>query len=210
MISTDFVYDPQRRRYPQNEADADYLTDGYGGLKRKAEEVLLAAGSLDLPWVVLRPGHIYGPGSLLGCLPPVGRDAQLIDKLRCGAGIPLVGAGRYLQQPIFAPDLARVILELAEASSERCVGGIFNVAGPDVVESVEYYRIVTDALGVELRIDEVPVLEYAREHPDKGSFLCHRFYDLSRLASTGVRLPETPLREGLGVHVAERISAAPG
>ncbi|MFW6292199.1 MAG: NAD-dependent epimerase/dehydratase family protein [Spirochaetota bacterium] len=200
-VSTDFVYDPERRRFPQTEDDADYLTGGYGGNKRAGEEVLLAAGSAGLPWVVVRPGHIYGPGSQLGCLPPVGRDAELISRLRAGSPVELIGGGHFLQQPTFVEDLARVILELGEAAPERSVGTIMNVAGPDIVESVEYYRIVAEELGVELKVTEIPVGEYARANPDKASFICHRFYDLSRLAATGVRLPATSLAAGLRRHV---------
>lgn len=201
FVSTDFVYDPKQRRFPQTEDDAVYLTEGYGGDKRAGEEVLLAAGTRELPWVVVRPGHIYGPGSQLGCLPPVGRDSRLISRLRSGTPIELLGGGHFLQQPVFAPDLARVILELGEASPAACVGQILNVAGPDIVESVEYYRIIAEELAVDLTVAEIPVGEYARENPGKASFVCHRFYDLGRLAATGVRPPSTSLTEGLKVHV---------
>ncbi len=206
-VSTDFVYDPERRRFPQTEDDADYLTTGYGGNKRAGEEVLLAAGTAQLPWVVVRPGHIYGPGSQLGCLPPVGRDPELISRLRAGSPVELLGDGHFLQQPTFVEDLARVILELGEAAPEQCVGEIMNVAGPDIVESVEYYRIVAEELGVGLTVTEVPVGEYTRENPDKASFICHRFYDLSRLAATGVSLPATSLADGLRKHVRSLMDA---
>jgi nucleoside-diphosphate-sugar epimerase len=220
LVSTDFVYDPHRRRFPQSESDADYLCSGYGGQKREAERVLEAAGTEAAPWVVVRPGHIYGPGSLLGCLPPVGRDADLIGRIRRGEAVELVGAGHYLQQPVFAPDLARVILELGGAQGAKAsdpdervapsgavlgfvspVGQILNVAGPDIVESVDYYRFVAEALGTELRVTEVPVEAYRAEHPERETFLCHRFYDLGMLEATGVRPPDTPLRDGIARHV---------
>ncbi len=197
FVSTDFVYDPLRRRFPQTEANADYIRDGYGGKKRMAEEVLLAAGSNDLPWVVVRPGHIYGPGSQLGCLPPLGRDPELVSRLQEGTPVALLGGGHFLQQPVFVDGLVRVILELGDAAPERTVGRIMNVAGPEIIESTEYYRIVAEALGVDLSIDEIPVGAYARDNPDKASFICHRFYDLSLLAATGVRLPDTRLADGL-------------
>ncbi len=201
FVSTDFVYDPLRRRFPQTEDDAVYYLHGYGGGKRKAEEVLLAAGSNDLPWVVVRPGHIYGPGSQLGCLPPLGRDPGLISRLREGMPVELLGGGHFLQQPVFVGDLVRVILELGDAPPDPTVGSIMNVAGPEIIESVAYYRIIAEALSVELKISEVPVAAYARDNPDKASFICHRFYDLSRLAATGVQLPSTSLADGLRTHV---------
>ena len=199
LVSTDFVYDPACRRYPQTEDDADYLVDAYGGLKRQAERVLLGAGVDALRWSVVRPGHIYGPGSLLGCLPPGGRDADLIDKIESGSRIPLVGGGRFLQQPVYVDDLARVIIDVG--STDATVGGIYNVAGPDTVESVEYYRIVATAIGKELLVDEVPVDADLAANPDRASFLCHRFYSLEKLVAAGVKPPDTPLATGLRLHV---------
>ena len=207
LVSTDFVYDPGKRRFPQREDDADYLADGYGGRKRAAEEVLVAAGTDALPWVVVRPGHIYGPGSELGCLPPVGRDPELLGRLRRHEQIELLGGGHFLQQPVFVGDLVRVVLELGRVDPSRCVGGVLNVAGPRIVESVEYYRLVARELGVDLAVTELPVDSYARAHPEKASFICHRFYDLARLAATGVRLPDTPLATGLREHVRSLIEA---
>lgn len=207
FVSTDFVYDPVRRRFPQTEHDAEYLVDGYGGRKRLAEQVLSAAGSDGLPWVVVRPGHIYGPGSQLGCLPPVGRDPELISRLRGGSPVELLGGGHFLQQPVFSEDLARVILELGETPHEHSVGEVLNVAGPEIVESVEYYRIIARELGVDLAVSEIPVGEYAAAHPEKSPFICHRFYDLSRLQRTGVALPATSLSTGLSAHVRSLLNA---
>ncbi|MDP6453177.1 MAG: FtsX-like permease family protein, partial [SAR202 cluster bacterium] len=50
-----------------------------------------------------------GPGSLLGCLPEHGRDPELIEKLQAGDTLRLVGGGHFLQQPIYAEDLAEMV-----------------------------------------------------------------------------------------------------
>jgi hypothetical protein len=81
-----------------------------------------------MQWTVLRPCHIYGPGSLLGCLPLHGRDADLLDKMKAGHSLQLVGGGHFLQQPIFAADLAELTLSCyGQASS---YGQIFCGAFP--------------------------------------------------------------------------------
>lgn len=198
FISTDFVYHPGRRRFPQPEAPAVFLEDGYGGLKRQAE-LVLAESQTRLPWTILRPCHIYGPGSLLGCLPAHSRDPQLIQRLRAGEPLALAGGGHFLQQPLLAADLAETILSLA--GLPQAAGQIFNTAGPEIVESREYYRITADILGVPLQVRELPVEEYRAAHPESAPFLCHRIYDLSRLAACGASVPSTPLREGLQAHV---------
>jgi nucleoside-diphosphate-sugar epimerase len=204
FISTDFVFDPARRRFPQPD-DSPWFTDhGYGGDKRRGEEVLLAAGPDPLPWTVLRPCHIYGPGSLLGCLPRHGRDADLVDRLRRGEALALVGGGHFLQQPVYAPDLADLILSCA--GNAAAVGAIFPAAGPDIIESREYYRLLAANLGADLRVTEVPVTEHLAAHPEAAPFLCHRIYSLQRLAAARLRVPSTPVAVGLQHHLASLLS----
>ncbi|MEZ4560065.1 MAG: NAD-dependent epimerase/dehydratase family protein [Caldilineaceae bacterium] len=203
FVSTDFVYAPDQRRFPQTETDAVYLTEGYGGGTRQAEEVLLhadAAALGDLRWTVVRPGHIYGPGSQLGCLPLHSRDPRLLASMRTGEPITLVGGGHFLQQPIFVDDLAATILSLA--GNVAAHGQILNVAGPDVIESRTYFTEIAAILGVPLDLRSTPVDAYLQAHPEATPFLCHRFYDLSKLAALGAHMPATPLAEGLRRQVA--------
>ena len=84
FISTDFVYDPKQRKLPQNEQDAYYVVEGYGADKRRCELALMAADTREMAWTILRPCHIYGPGSQLGCLPLHSRDEKLISRLPSG------------------------------------------------------------------------------------------------------------------------------
>ena len=204
LISTDFVYDPAHRRFPQPEDAARWVSAGKGSLdygfkKRECERELAAGDTGDMAWTVLRPCHIYGPTSELGCLPLHGRDPALIDKLRSGTPLQLVGGGYFLQQPILADDLADTIVSVAGNTGVR--GSGYNAAGPDVIESWRYYQIVADALGVGLTVEEVPVRAYLAEHPDMSPFMCHRIYDRRRLESSGLSVPSTPVVEGLRRHV---------
>lgn len=201
FVSTDFVFDPTHRRFPQGELSDHYLSDGYGGKKRLCELHLLGTDTGDMSWSVVRPCHIYGPGSELGCLPEHGRDKALLEKLRAGEKLHLVGGGHFLQQPILARDLADLMLGfLGRSDLHR---RIFQAAGPDVVESVDYYRIIGDVLGVPVGIEEIPVDAYLADNPASAPFLCHRIYDLSGLHAAELPTPATPLTVGL----AEQISA---
>jgi nucleoside-diphosphate-sugar epimerase len=203
FVSTDFVYDPGRRRLPQAEESDFYLASGYGGLKRQAEVALEQAETGEIAWTILRPCHIYGPGSQLGCLPLHGRDPKLIERIRSGEPLRLVGGGHFLQQPVMAGDLARICLDAC--GNDNVIGQTFCVAGPDIVESREYYRIVAEILGAELKIEEVPVDAYRSENPQAAPFLCHRIYDLQKLRRAGITPPHTALREGLRAHVLSMI-----
>jgi len=199
MISTDFVYHPAHRRFPQPEEAPQYEeTLDYGRNKRRCE-LALSEEAGDLAWTIVRPCHIYGPTSELGCLPMHGRDPELIAKLRAGQPLELVGGGYFLQQPILADDLAATFLSVA--FNLKSYRQIFNTAGPDIIESREYYRIVAEALGVELKVTELPVDATRAAHPELAPFLTHRIYNLRKLKDAGLRVPATPIAEGLRLHV---------
>lgn len=199
FISTDFVFDPDARRLPRNRPPVSYVEDGYGGKKRLCELELVNRGTASLAWTILRPTHIYGPGSLLGCLPLHSRDPDLIEKLKSGAPLKLAGGGHFLQQPVTASDLAGVALSCA--GNPRTVGKIYEVAGPDIIESRAFYLIAAEILSVDVEVIEIPVQEILREHPEQAPFLCHRFYDLEALHRDGLEVPGTPIEEGLRQHV---------
>jgi nucleoside-diphosphate-sugar epimerase len=199
FVSTDFVYDPALRQFPQGEDAEGFFPGGYGANKRLCELELIKSDSGDLMWTVLRPTHIYGPGSQLGCLPAHSRDAKLISRLRAGEPLQLVGGGRFLQQPILARDLADLVLSVS--GNEKTYGQVFNAAGPDIIESREYYAIIAGLLGVGVQFEELLVGEYAAAHPNAAPFLCHRFYDLGKLQATGAAVPNTSVEAGLREHV---------
>jgi nucleoside-diphosphate-sugar epimerase len=205
FISTDFVYDPAFRNFPQPEETEHYAAGGtagsldYGHKKRLCELELVKGDTGNMGWTVLRPCHIYGPTSQLGCLPMHGRDPELIKKLREGQPLKLVGGGYLLQQPLFVDDLADTILSVI--GNKNAIGKTLNIAGPDIIESRQYYQIIADILGVELTVEEIPVKKYLEENPGSRPFICHRIYDLARLRAAGLNLPSTPIRKGLRLHV---------
>lgn len=199
FISTDFVYDPAHRHFPQGEESDHYLSDGYGGKKRQCEIALQQSDTGNMAWTVVRPCHIYGPGSLLGCLPMHGRDPDLIAKLQRGEPLMLVGGGHFLQQPIYAADLARTILSCGGNNNSHAQ--IYVTAGPDIIESRAFYQIIGEILGVAVKINELPVQQFLAEQPDRHSFCCHRIYDMDKLRGHGLYVPDTPLAEGLRAHV---------
>ncbi len=164
FISTDFVYDPLVRAPGQGEDAASYNREGYGGEKRAAERVLETSDSR--AWTILRPCHIYGPGSELGCLPAHSRDPRLLETIAAREPLRLVAGGRLLQQPLFAADLADVVLDLAGRSS--AAGRIFNVRGPDTVESRHYYELIGEALGSGGRRRGDPARDLCPREPGQG------------------------------------------
>lgn len=199
FVSTDFVFDPSHRAIPQPEESDHYLADGYGGKKRQCELRFIEGDTGAMEWTIFRPCHIYGSGSRLGCLPLHGRDAKLIERLRAREALQLVGGGYFLQQPIFARDLGELIL--SACGQRQAFGGIFNAAGPDIIESRTYYRLIAEVLGVTLKTQEYSIEQFLAEKPESRSFICHRVYDLGKLRRCGLKAPSTPISLGLREHV---------
>ena len=199
FISSDFVFDPLRRIFPTPPDHSHFETQrDYGRQKRQCERLFMSSDTGNMAWTIVRPCHIYGPGLSLGCLPMHSRDNDLIKKMQNGDALRLVGGGHFLQQPILAEDLARTILSCH--GNDRAAGKIYMTAGPDIIESHQYYRLIADVLGVEVTIEEVPVGPYVKEHPEHVPFLCHRIYDLTAIRDDGLALPNTPIAEGIRQH----------
>jgi nucleoside-diphosphate-sugar epimerase len=206
VISTDSVYDPLRKDTPQKEdgyfveEEGEPETLTYAGNKRRMEHIFINNfGSTTLAVTLFRPGHIYGPGFLIGCYPEHSRQKELPQLILDKEPISLVGGGIYLTQPIFVDDLANAMLDCTD--KQGTYNRIFCIGGPKAVENRRYYEIIGQLLDRELNMKEIPLAGYLEEHPEYSGHLCHRIYDLSALRDAGVRLPDTSLETGLKIHL---------
>ncbi len=217
VISTDSVYDPSRKMTPQKEdgyfmeEDDEPHHQSYAVNKRKMERIFIEyfearKGSYseralfqNFAVTIFRPGHIYGPGFLLGCYPEHSRQAELPGLIKSGQPLALVAGGIYITQPTFVADLANTMLDCAD--KEKSFNEIFCIGGPEAVENRIYYELLGELLGKPVTIREVALTGYGKEHPEYAGHLNHRIYDLSKLKEAKVKLPSTPLREGLRMHL---------
>ena len=204
FISTDWVYEPTLRRYPQPVENSPYITDdrngceAYGWGKLMAENYLREHLPENLNYTIFRPCHIYGMPSELGCFPAHCRDKDLIACLLNNEVIELVEDGRMLQQPIDCDDLAQTII--SAIGNKLAYNKVFNMAGPDIVESRQYYQIIADALGVELKTANISYDKQLSENPAQRPFLFHRIYVQDDLKKANLHVPVIPLAEGLKKH----------
>lgn len=196
LISTDSVYSPDSKKMPQDENGASYMSgDNYGARKRLMEKAYIDCCPSSLKWTIFRPLHMIGPGSELGCFPENTRRKDLLQALINGEKIKLVGGGRYCIQPLYVDDLAKAML--ACINNCKTYNEIFCIAGPDYVSNRNYFELLGELLNINVYIEETDELEYAACHPDSYIYLCNRVYDLTKLKSTGLPVPQTGVREGL-------------
>ena len=106
---------------------ADRGETDYHRSKLAAEESVRAYAG---PWVILRPGNVYGPGD-----DTVSRLFQLARTL---PAVPLVGDGRQPFQPLWHRDLAEVIAQTVEREDLR--GRTLELAGPEVTNTEDLLR----------------------------------------------------------------------
>ncbi|MDR1765049.1 MAG: NAD-dependent epimerase/dehydratase family protein [Lachnospiraceae bacterium] len=209
VVSTDSVYDPDRKFTPQCESPAFFVEEagspetlGYAANKRRMEAVFEGyfADAGNMAVTIFRPGHIYGPGFLAGCYPEHSRQKDLPDRILRRDALRLVAAGVYLIHPVFVDDLALAMLDCVH--KEKAFNRIFGIGGPEAVENRIYYELMGKILGVPVTVEEVPLTGYADAHPEYAGHLNHRIYDLGELKAAGVRMPDTPLEAGLRKHLS--------
>jgi len=116
FVSTIAVKFKDKRRYP------------YARAKERGEAAVREGG---IPWVVVRPTMIFGPG------------APVLDGLRRVARLPVVplfGGGRARVQPVDVTDLTEVLAAVIEDASFS--GEVLEAGGPDVVTVAELLNVL--------------------------------------------------------------------
>jgi nucleoside-diphosphate-sugar epimerase len=79
---------------------------------------------------------------------------------------------------------------------------VFCIGGAEAVTNAEYFCTLGRLLGAEVTIETIPLVGYLEAHPQYSGHLCHRCYDMTKLRSAGIRVPDTSLEAGLREQVA--------
>lgn len=105
----------------------------YGRSKLAAEDVITAS---DLPWSIVRPPLVYGPG-----------DRQVLRMFRLARlGVtPVFGDGTQELSLVYGPDLAEALV--AVGASEATVRRVYYACHPEIVTSAGFLRAVGRSLG---------------------------------------------------------------
>ena len=70
-----------------------------------------------------------------------------------------------------------------------------------MIRNRDYYEIIGDLMDVPVHIEIIDETGYLDANPQYSGHLCHRAYTLEKLAKTGIRLPDTPIKVGLKNHI---------
>jgi dTDP-4-dehydrorhamnose reductase len=128
-VSTDYVFDGERRQQPYREDDPTGPRSAYGRSKLLGEERALAHdGSL-----VVRASWLFGPGG-------PNFAAVILGQIDRGAG-PLRVVADQLGAPTYTPFLARAMLDLARAQPAGAGAGIVHYRNR---EPVSWYSFAAE------------------------------------------------------------------
>ena len=131
-LSTDVVFDGRRGMY--RETDTPQPVHAYGRAKLVSEADVRR---LTPDAAIVRTSLVYGFD------PPDPRTAWVIETARQGGAITLFTD--ELRCPIYAPDLAAALLEVAAGD----FAGPLHIAGPDVLSRYDFGVLLCQAVGVD-------------------------------------------------------------
>jgi dTDP-4-dehydrorhamnose reductase len=161
-FSTDYVFDGRAGPYSEEAPASPPCV--YGRAKRDAE--LALAEALGEAQLTIRTSWVFGPERQ-------GKNFayQLASTLR--AGRPLVCPSDQISSPSYGPDVARTAVLLAE----QRLSGTIHVAGPEVLDRVQFAHALGKGLGLDTsRIESKPTAELGQSaaRPLNGGLLTPR------------------------------------
>ncbi|NLF32341.1 MAG: NAD-dependent epimerase/dehydratase family protein [Planctomycetes bacterium] len=143
FVSTIAVYGDRLAAQACDEQTPPEPTTPYGQSKLEAERALAETLRGAVPYVILRPAVIYGPGDR-------GNFLRLITAV-LGGRFPVVDGGKALKNTLYVGNLART-LAFFGANAARFDGEVFNVADPEVHSMRRIAETVAAVAGVDLRL----------------------------------------------------------
>jgi nucleoside-diphosphate-sugar epimerase len=106
----------------------------YGRSKQEGERLLRESG---LPSVVLRPGHVYGPGGWY--------EHEFVRRLRQPGRFAVVGSGDNWWDVVHVDDVAVAFITALEQAPP---GALYHVADDDPITLFDFVALTAEALGV--------------------------------------------------------------
>jgi nucleoside-diphosphate-sugar epimerase len=106
----------------------------YGASKQEGERLVRES---QLHGVVIRPGHIYGPGGWYA--------EEIVKRVKQPGRFAVVGRGDNWWDVVHVDDVARALAEAAERGRD---GAVYHVADDVPITLFDFVKLTADALGV--------------------------------------------------------------
>ncbi len=116
----------------------------YHRTKWEAEQLVKESG---VPFTILRPSLIYGPGDLF--------TIRLSEMIRLSPVLPVIGSGRSKVQPISIEDVASCIVKILAGGPH--LGKTYEIGGPEQLTYEEVTKDIAGVLGVKRPTVHLPM-----------------------------------------------------
>jgi NADH dehydrogenase len=116
----------------------------YHRTKWEAEKLVIASG---IPYTILRPSLIYGPGDLF--------TIRLAEMIRLSPVLPVIGTGRSKIQPVYIEDVASCIMKILLDGQH--LGKTYEIGGPEQLTYEEVTKAIATVLGVRRPVVHMPL-----------------------------------------------------
>ncbi len=156
-LSTSLVYNREAKNLDPISEDVDLAPEGsFGGYvdgKVKLERFWKSV--TDVNWTLLRPYHILGAESLLGCIPEHNRDPKIIQRIRNCESLKLCNGGDIEFNYVHPKDIAVAISKII--GQPKTFKQAYNLVNPKAVFAKDYYAEIAKQIGCTIKIENIPM-----------------------------------------------------
>jgi nucleoside-diphosphate-sugar epimerase len=197
ILSTTLVYDRSKKNTNPIKSNHPLTKKGelggYVDKKLGLEQFWLS--KKDANWTIIRPYHILGATSLLGCLPLHNRDPELLKRIKNNEKIVLCNGGEVELNYLHPRDLAKTVLK--SAGNKKTFWKAYNVVNPTKIKVKDYFEIIGEMLGEKIQIINKPISEIWDENKGWELTTLPHIYDVTDLKRDIGFVPDIPLREAI-------------
>ena len=197
LISTTLVYG--RINFEEITINEDFnISDigrlgGYVDQKLKIESYI--KNRKELNWTILRPYHVIGNRTLIGCLPFHNRDKELLNTIKHNGKITLCNKGKVKLSFIDPDDFSKLVVALV--GNEDAMKNVFNICHPEVVLADKYYQLIAELLNCDIHIEECSRSSIWKSHYGWEMTTFPHIYDSSKIYDVSGFTPNTTLKTSL-------------
>ena len=154
-ISTAAVYGVSESGQKLKEEDVTKPDTRYGLAKRLAEKVCEFYGhNTEIPFIILRPANVYGPGSDHGTV------ASLVEAAKKTGQVTIYGDGKARRDFLFVSDMVGAIIKAIEFDSKY---EVFNIGTGEDYSLLDLVRFIEKITGKELEKNFKKKQDYVSE-----------------------------------------------
>lgn len=190
VLSSAAVYKKTSKEYISEDAEKGLNPEWgkYGIEKVEAEKYIIES---DLPYILIRPTHIYGPENNLY------REVFLFDRIRDNKAIPVPRKGSELvvNQFIYIDDFVKVLYSLTKNDKVR---EAYNVSTPQLITWKRLIEVCGEIVGKEpiikyVDLDKIKIKE--RSYFPFRNISC--VLEIDKLINDGLYIPNILIEKGL-------------